>query len=231
MRPFKVEIYSDVVCPWCYVGKRNVEAALGYYKRAYPEERQPEVSWKPYLLHAFIPREGMDRKEYLKRRFPGDANSPAMFERVARAGRAVGLEYRFDLITRQPNSINAHRLIRFAADDQAVNDVVENLFETYFMQGKDISEPEILIDIAVKNGMDQERVRNYLLSEQDVEWVSSEDARAKKRLGITTVPFLVLNGRKGFSAMQSVDAIFRALEWARRDAARPSWLPAFFNRS
>lgn len=231
MRPFKVEIFSDVVCPWCYIGKRNVEAALGYYQRAYAEERQPEVFWKPYLLHSFIPREGMDRKEYLKRRFPGDANSPAMFERVSRTGRGVGLEYRFDLITRQPNSINAHRLIRFAGGDKSVDPIVEALFHAYFMQGQDISQLEVLTDIAAQNGLDHEQVGSYLASEQDVDWVTAEDARAKKRLGITTVPFLVLNGRKGFSAIQSVDAIFRALEWARRDAARPSWLPAFFNRS
>ena len=79
--------------------------------------------------------------------------------------------------------------------------------------------------------MNEDQVRPYLSSEQDVEWVTAEDARAKKRLGITTVPFMVLNGRKGFSAIQSVEATFRALEWARRDTARPSWLPSFFNRS
>lgn len=231
MRPFKVEIYSDVVCPWCYIGKRNVEAALRYYQRAYSEERQPEVFWKPYLLHASIPREGMDRREYLKRRFPGDANSPEMFDRVIRTGRGVGLEYRFDLITRQPNSINAHRLIRFAEYSKLGDPIVEALFDAYFVQGKDVSDPDALADIAAQNGMDREQVKNYFASEQDVEWVIAEDARAKKRLGITTVPFLVLNARKGFSAIQSVDAIFRALEWARRDAARPSWLPSFFNRS
>ena len=143
MRPFKVEIYSDMVCPWCYIGKRNVEAALKYYQRAYPEERQPEVFWMPYLLHASIPREGMDRKEYLKRRFPGDANSPEMFDRVIRAGKGVGLEYRFDLITRQPNSINAHRLIRFAGQHQAPDSVVEAIFNAYFLQGKDVSDIDV----------------------------------------------------------------------------------------
>src|SRR5690606_13388037 len=176
-------------------------------------------------------REGMDRKEYLKRRFPGDANSPEMFDRVIRAGKGVGLEYRFDLITRQPNSINAHRLIRFAGQHQAPDSVVEAIFNAYFLQGKDVSDIDVLTDIAKQNGMNEDQVRPYLSSEQDVEWVAAEDARAKKRLGITTVPFMVLNGRKGFSAIQSVEAIFQALEWARRDTARPSWLPSFFNRS
>lgn len=228
MRPFKVEIYSDVVCPWCYIGKRNIEAALSYYQRAYEDEIQPEAFWKPFQLHASIPKEGLDRKEYLKRRFPGNANSPEMFARVVTTGKSVGLDYRFDLITRQPNSVDAHRLIRFAESHKATEPVVEALFKAYFTQGQDVSRHEVLTDIAVQSGLNEEQVRRYLASEQDIEWVVAEDARAKKRLGITTVPFLVLNGRKGFSAIQSVDAIFRALQWARRDAARPSWWPSFF---
>ena len=227
MKPFKVEIYSDVVCPWCYIGKRNIEAALEYYRRAHADEIQPEVFWRPYLLHAAVPREGFDRKEYLKRRFPGNANSPAMFTSVSQAGRAAGIEYRFDLITRQPNTIDAHRLIHYVQHRQAVDTVVEDLFKAYFVQGEDSSRHEVLVDIAGRAGMDTAQVSSYLASEQDVEWVISEDSRAKKRLGITTVPFMVLNGRKGFSAIQSVDATFRALEWARRDKARPKWWPSF----
>jgi predicted DsbA family dithiol-disulfide isomerase len=227
MRPFKVEIYSDVVCPWCYIGKRNIEAALDYYRRAYAGEVQPEVFWRPYLLHASVPREGLDRKEFLKQRFPGNANSPAMFTSVGSAGLAVGIEYRFDLITRQSNTIDAHRLIRYVQSRQAVDSVIEDLFKAYFVQGEDISQHELLVDIAGRAGLNRAEVSSYLASEQDVEWVVSEDNRAKKRLGITTVPFMVLNGRKGFSAIQSVDATFRALEWARRDAARPSWWPSF----
>lgn len=228
MRPFKVEIYSDVVCPWCYIGKRNIEAALSYYQRAYEDEKQPKVFWKPFQLHSHIPKEGLDRKEYLKRRFPGNANSPAMFERVIATGKTVGLEYRFDLMTRQPNSLDAHRLIHFAEAHKTAESVVESLFKAFFVQGQDISRHEVLIDIAAQNGLNDEQVKHYLASAQDVEWVTREDIHAKKRLGITTVPFLVLNGRKGFTAIQSVDATFRALEWARRDAARPSWWPSFF---
>lgn len=230
MRPFKVEIYSDVVCPWCYIGKRNIEAALRYYQRAYSDERQPEVFWRPYLLHAALPMEGIDRKEYLKRRFPGNANSPEMFERVIRTGRGVGLEYRFDLIQRQPNSIDAHRLVRFAEGHAATEPVIEALFKAFFVQGLDVSKHDVLVRIGEQNGLSATQVATYLSSEQDTESIKSEDARAKKRLGITTVPFLVLNGRKGFSAIQSVEATFRALEWARRDTARPSWMPAFFTR-
>ena len=227
MRPFKIEIYADVVCPWCYIGKRKIESALDYYRRTYAEERQPDVFWQPYLLHASVPKEGFDRKEYLKRRFPGNANSPQMFASVTRAGREVGLEYQFDLITRQPNTIDAHRLIRYAGYHGDVGAVVESLFHAYFTLGQDVSSHDVLLGIAARAGLNTLEVGDYLASEQDVEWVKIEDNRAKKRLGVTTVPFIVLNGRKGFSAVQSVDAIFRALEWARRDAARPSWWPSF----
>lgn len=230
MRPFKVEIYADVVCPWCYIGTRNIKAALDYYRGAYADEIQPEVFWRPYFLHASVPKEGVDRKEYLKRRFPGNANSPAMFSSVSQAGKLVGIDYRFDLITRQPNTVDAHRLIHHVQRSQAVDAVVEDLFKAYFVEGEDISRHEVLLDIASRVKRDAAELSSYLASEQDEQWIVSEDNRAKKRLGITTVPFMVLNGRKGFSAIQSVDAIFRALEWARRDAARPSWLPSFLQR-
>lgn len=229
MKPFKVEIFVDVVCPWCYAGKRNIDSALDYYRRAYPDERHPEVVWMPFLLHASVPKEGFDRKEYLKRRFPGNANSPAMFVNVTQAGRAVGVEYRFDRIERQPSSVDAHRLIRHAQQHNVADPVIESLFKAFFVDGQDISRHEVLIDIATRAGLDTEAVAAYLASEVDVELIKTEDARAKGR-GVTTVPFMVLNGRKGFSAIQKVDAIVGALKWARRDFARPSWWPSFLAR-
>lgn len=226
MKLFKVEIFSDVVCPWCYVGKRHVESALDYYQRSYPDERQPEVVWMPYLLHASIPPGGLDRAEYLKRRFPGSANSSEMNDRVSKAGRMVGVEYHFDRIQVQPNSVDAHRLIRFAERQGLGATVVESLFKAFFVDGEDISRHDLLMSIAARAGMSEELVGAYLESEDDAEWVRMEDSKAKSR-GITTVPFLVLNGRKGVSAVQPADRLFEALKWARRDAARPRWLPSF----
>src|SRR5690606_9012329 len=92
MKQFSIEIYSDIVCPWCYVGKRYIDKALEHYRRLHAKERQPDVSWLPFQLHAALPREGVDRKEYLKRRYPGKANDPAMFADVERAGRQMGIE-------------------------------------------------------------------------------------------------------------------------------------------
>lgn len=227
MRSFKVEIYADMVCPWCYVGKRKIESALDYYRQTYIGEKQPEIQWKPFLLHAAIPDEGLDRKEYLKHRFPGNANSPEMFARVEKAGREVGLDYRFDLILRQSNTVDAHRLIRYAHGHGVVDPVVEGLFKAFFTHGEDVSSPDVLAGIAARAGLNASEVKNFLAGEEEVEWVKAEDARAKRRRGVTVAPFIVLNERKGFSAVQSVESIFRALEWARRDAARPKWWPSF----
>lgn len=225
-KSFKVEIYSDVVCPWCYVGKRYVESALDYYRLTFPNEVQPEVIWLPYQLHAKLPKEGVDRHEYLKRRYPGQANSLQMFAAVIKAGHKVGIEYHFDRIEVQPNTLDAHRLVRFAEARGRRGEVVEGLFRAYFVEGRNLSSADELILIAVENGLDREETAAYLASEVDAQWVRDVDARAKY-LGITTVPFMVLNGKKGFSANQPADKIFDALRWARKDAARPKWLPRF----
>lgn len=226
MKPFKVEIYSDVVCPWCYVGKRNIEAALEYYRNAYPDERQPEVSWMPYQLHASLPAEGVDRIEYMKRRFPGQARPEEAFASVMKAGVKLGLDYRFDRIRVQPNTVDAHRLTRLAERYGVEDFVVERLFEAFFRDGENVSDKAFLCRVAVEAGLEEDLARAYLESEQDADWVRKTDANAK-RLGITTVPFLVLNGRKGASAIQKPNDIFEILRWARRDAARPAWMPKF----
>lgn len=227
MRLFKVEIYSDVVCPWCYIGKRKIEAALRYYREAYPDERLPEIVWMPFLLNTAIPKEGLDRKKYMQSKFPekDDPNAPS--EDVLKAGRELGLEYRFDKIERQPYVIDAHRLIRYAEHHDADDPVVEALFQAYFIDGLDISRHDVLLDIAARAGLESGDVSAYLSGDKDEEWVKEEAARARS-LGISTVPFLVVNGRRGESAIQSVDALVKLLEWARKDAARPSWWPSIF---
>ena len=227
MRPFKIEIYSDVVCPWCYVGKRNIESALRYYRNAYPDERQPEVVWMPFLLNTAIPKEGLDRKKYMQSKFPEREDPTAPSADVIRAGRTVGIDYHFDRIDRQPYVIDAHRLIRFAEHHDAVEPVVEDLFQAYFVDGKDISRHDVLLDIATRAGMEPRVVADYLASEEDVEWVK-EEAKHARKLGIDTVPFIVLNERRGDSAIQPVAAIVDLLNWARRDAARPNWIPSIF---
>lgn len=227
MKQFSIEIYSDIVCPWCYVGKRYIDKALEHYRRLHAKERQPDVSWLPFQLHAALPREGVDRKEYLKRRYPGKANDPAMFADVERAGRQMGIEYRFDRIEVQPNTLDAHRMLRFAERAGLRETVAEPLYRAYFIEGRNLSSHDELIAIGGDCGLDAEALRAYLDSDVDVEWVQEVDTRAK-RLGISTVPFIVLNGRRGLSGNTPPARILEAFEWARRDYARPKWLPSFF---
>lgn len=226
-KSFKIEIYSDVVCPWCYVGKRYVNAALEYYRGTYPDEMQPEVHWLPYQLHAQLPVQGVDRHEYLKRRYPGQANSLEMFAAVIKAAYKVGIEFNFDHIQVQPNTVNAHRLIRHAAQRNAREEVVERLFRGYFVEGRNVSDLAVLADIAVESGLERGEVEAYLASDVDLEWVRQTDAQAK-RLGITTVPFIVLNGHKGVSGNMPADRIFETFRWARKDFSRPKWWPRLF---
>ena len=229
MKPFSVEIYSDIVCPWCYIGKRNIEAGLAYYRQTYPNERQPEVRWMPFQLQAALPPEGVDRVEYMKRRFPGQARPEEAFASVIRAGAKLDLEYRFDRIKVQPNTINAHRLTRYAARHGLEDQMMERLFEAFFRNGENVADKAVLCDIGVELGLERDALTAYMESDLDADWVREADARAK-RIGVTTVPFLVLNDRKGASAIQKPDDILSVLRWARRDAARPTWLPKLFGR-
>ena len=206
MRPFKIEIYSDVVCPWCFIGKRRIEAAMRYYREAHPDERQPEIIWMPFLLNTAIPKEGLDRKKYMQSRFPETEDPLAPPAEVVKAGKAVGIEYHFERIERQPYVIDAHRLIRYAEHRDAMDAVVEALFQAYFVEGKDISRHELLIDIATQAGMNADEVAAYLATEEDAEWVQAQAKRARDR-GIDTVPFLVLNERRGDSAIQPGEAL------------------------
>jgi predicted DsbA family dithiol-disulfide isomerase len=227
MKPFTVDIYSDVVCPWCYVGKRYIDKAFEYYASAYEGERQPEVRWLPFMLNASLPREGVDREAYLKHKYPGRANDPTLFADSIKAASRQGIEARFDLIQVQPNTLDAHRLMRFAEQRGLRAAVAEPLYRAYFVEGRNLSSLDVLAEIGIAAGLDAEELRAYLASDVDVDWVKAEDQEAK-RLGITTVPFLVLNGEKGFSGNQAPDKILEALKWARRDAVRPKWLPSFF---
>lgn len=227
MRPFKIEIYSDVVCPWCFIGKRRIEAAMRYYREAYPDERQPEIVWMPFLLNTSIPKEGLDRRKYMQSKFPEKEDPMAPPPDVIKAGQAVGLEYHFERIERQPYVIDAHRLIRLSEHHNAMDAVVEALFQAYFVEGKDVSRHDVLLDIATRAGMERDMVAAYLATEEDADWVRERAQWARDR-GIDTVPFLVLNGRRGDSAIQPVDALLDLLNWARRDAARPAWMPSIF---
>ena len=204
-----IEIYSDVVCPWCYVGKRRLERALetaGYTQRT-------DIAWRPYQLNPTMPKEGMDRRVYLDAKFGGTEARRAIEDRVAKAGEADGIEFAFDRIARTPNTFDAHRLIWFAEQQGCQDEVAEALFNSYFTKGCEIGGLNSLAEIASDCGLNREEVEQFLASDRAVQEVRAEE-EAGYRLGIRGVPYFVLNGSISISGAQSPDIFVSALQQA-----------------
>lgn len=205
----QIEIYSDVVCPWCFVGKRRLERALetaGYASRA-------RVSWRPFELNPTMPKSGMDRRVYLEAKFGGAEARRAMEERVAKAGEADGLVFAFDRIERTPNTFDAHRLIWFAGQQGCQDEVAEALFHSYFTNGREIGSLNSLAEIASDCGLSREEVERFLASDRAVQEVQTEEAIGH-RLGIRGVPHFILNGSTSISGAQPPDIFVSAFQQA-----------------
>jgi predicted DsbA family dithiol-disulfide isomerase len=205
----QIEIYSDVVCPWCFIGKRRLEQALetaGYAQEAH-------IAWRPFQLNPTMPKEGMDRRVYLDAKFGGADARRAIEERVAKAGEADGIEFAFDRIARTPNTFDAHRLIWFAEQQGCQDQVVEALFHSYFTKGREIGNLDSLAEIASDCGLNREEVERFLASDRAVQEVRAEEATGH-RLGIRGVPYFVLNGKISISGAQPPDIFVSALRQA-----------------
>jgi predicted DsbA family dithiol-disulfide isomerase len=205
MAPLTIDIVSDVVCPWCYLGKRRLEAAL---KNIGAEDAV--VRWRPFQLDETIPDEGMDRQTYMRRKFGDVGRLASVHERLASFGAEVGAAYDFEAIQRAPNTLKAHRLIRWAGEAGRQDEVVELLFRAYFEQGKDIGDAAVLAEIAAAAGLDGEEARRRLESGEDVEAAQSE-IEAWKRAGVTGVPFFIFDGKLAVSGAQTVDVLTSAI--------------------
>ncbi len=202
-----IEVYSDVVCPWCYVGKRRLEQALESVGR------QPSalVFWRPFQLNPTMPKAGMDRRVYLEAKFGGPGEMQAIHDRIAGAGVSAGIEFAFDRIARTPNTFDAHRLIWFAQQQGRQDSVVEELFHGYFTEGLNIGEAEVLVSLAGRAGLDGAAVGRFLQSDDGIEAVRQEEARGRQ-LGIRGVPHFVLNGKTAVSGAQTVETFVSAIE-------------------
>lgn len=183
----KLDIISDPICPWCYIGKTHLETAM---------QRQGHnpftVSWRPFQLNPDMPPEGMDRKEYLERKF-GPENAAKFYKRIEETAREAGLEVRFDLIRRTPNTFDAHRLIRWSASTGHQSALVQDLMVRYFERGEDISDRDLLLDAAEAIGMQREIVADLYARDADRELVETEE-KAAREIGVQGVPtFIVAN--------------------------------------
>jgi len=208
--PLQIDVVSDVVCPWCFIGKRRLEQAL---------ELRPdipvEINWRPYFLNDWVPREGISRDEYLTKKFGSPERYKQIAGRVAQAAKAEGLDYQVDKIARQPNTLDCHRLILWARNTGAAAKMKQRLMELYFTEGADLTDREVLVQAAADCGMDADLTRDLLASDRDVDRVTQEAEQAK-RAGIDGVPCFILGGVLAVSGAQEpatlADAMARAVE-------------------
>ncbi|ULA69081.1 MAG: Disulfide bond formation protein DsbA [Nitrospira sp.] len=206
-----IEVYSDVVCPWCYVGKRRLEQALESTGR----QESALVFWRPFQLNPTMPKEGMDRREYLEAKFGGPGEMQAIQNRISEAGASAGIEFAFERIARTPNTFDAHRLIWFAQQQGRQDAAVEELFHGYFTEGLTIGEAGVLVSLAGRAGLDVAAVGRFLASHDGIEAVRQEEARGRQ-LGIRGVPYFVFNGKTALSGAQPVETFLSAIEQTTR---------------
>jgi predicted DsbA family dithiol-disulfide isomerase len=204
--PLTIDVISDVVCPWCFIGKRRLENAL-----ALKPEIPVEVRYHPYFLNPWVPREGMSRQDYLTTKFGSPERYQGIASRVAEAAASEGLTYAVDKMTRQPNTLDCHRLILWAQSSGKAPQMKQWLMELYFTEGADLSDREVLVHAAADVGLDADKIREMLDSDADVERVESA-ANAAKDAGIDGVPTFILGGVAAVSGAQSPEALANAIE-------------------
>lgn len=201
-----IDVVSDAICPWCYIGKRRLERAL----RQANLPGEIRIGWRPFQLNPEMPPEGIDRKEYLRAKF-GDPNKS--YAQVAAAGKEEGIDFAFDKIQRTPNTILAHRLIRFSARENHQDALVEALFQAYFLQGKDIGDAGVLAAVAATVGMDLAKTASFLASTEDEDTIRQEDAFARQ-IGIQGVPCFIIDRQYAVSGAQPPEAFLEVFDLA-----------------
>jgi len=217
--PITIDVVSDVVCPWCFIGKRRLEKAI-----ASRPDLDVQVRFHPYFLNDWVPREGISRDEYLTTKFGSPERYKGIAGRVVQAASGEGLAYNPDKISRQPNTLDCHRLILWARNTGNAAKMKQRLMELYFTEGADLTDREVLVKAAADCGLDPNLTRELLASDRDVDRVS-EEAEQAKRAGIDGVPCFIFGGVLAVSGAQDpaslADAMARAADEVekRRSAA------------
>src|SRR5215469_8808646 len=206
-----VDMVSDVVCPWCYIGKRRLEEAIALVPKV-----NVNISFRPYFLNPWIPREGIDRATYLETKFGSVERYGAIAERVVQAASMEGLVYAPDAISRQPNTLDCHRLILWSRSATDPGAMKQRLMDLYFAEGGDLTDSKVLIQAAIDVGMDGDLVRRLLASDADVDRIEGE-ANSAKEAGIDGVPCFIFGGSVIVTGAQSPEYLASAIE---RTAAR-----------
>jgi predicted DsbA family dithiol-disulfide isomerase len=206
--PLTIDVVSDVVCPWCYVGKRRLEAAL-----AARNDIVPEIRWRPFFLDPTVPRAGKPRIDYITGKFGGADKITPAHQRLTGLGKDAGIEFHFEAIDIQPNTLDAHRLIGWASAEGKADALVENLFSGFFVNGVNLADRASLAEAAARAGMDAKRVSADLASDKDEELVAKQ-AQAASASGIGGVPFFVFGGKVAVAGAQEAEVLSSAIDQA-----------------
>jgi predicted DsbA family dithiol-disulfide isomerase len=202
-----VDVISDVICPWCYIGKRRLEKAVAAFGGPV------KLRWLPFQLNPAMPREGVSRREYRTRKFGSWERSQELDARVVAVGQSEGIHFAFDRIERTPNTLDGHRLI-WLAESQGVQDaVVEALFRAYFTEGRDISNRQALLDVAAEAGLDRHQAEALLESDEGINAIKQAKEQAR-RFRVEGVPFFIVNGTLTLSGAHQPDAFLAAFSQA-----------------
>jgi len=209
--PVQIDIVSDVVCPWCFIGKRHLEQALAMYRQRHPEASAPEVRWHPFQLNPQLPAAGIPRAQYTAAKFGGPERAKEIYDRVAAAGARAGIAFAFDRIEMQPNTIDAHRLMHRAGEVGIQDAMAESLFSGYFLEGRNFTDRTSLAELAQRAGMSAEDAKRYLDSDEDRALIAQQDEHAR-RIGVEGVPFFIFNQRLAVSGAQPAEILADVME-------------------
>ena len=205
LEPLKIDIVSDVMCPWCFIGKRRLEKAL-----ADLSDVPVKVEWHPFQLDPTLPAEGKDRQAYLADKFGDPARIAEIYDRIREVGATEAIPFAFEKITKSPNTLDSHRLIRWAGIEGVQDDVVERLFELYFLEGADLNDRNVLAGAAQEAGMDGEMVARLLATDADLAETEADVVHAQA-IGVTGVPCFILDGKYAVSGAQPADVLEGAI--------------------
>ncbi|MFI4967761.1 MAG: DsbA family oxidoreductase [Gammaproteobacteria bacterium] len=209
----RIDVFSDVVCPWCFVGKRRLEQALAAAKIT-----DAEVHWHAFQLNPDLPPQGVDRRQYLESKF-GPGSMERIHARLDEAGKSAGIEFQFDKIERSPNTLDAHRLLWLAGTQGHQGALKEALLRAYFLEGQDVGDRAVLAGIAAQAGIEAD-IPAWLASDAGIREVRADLAQAA-RLQISGVPFFIFDGRLALAGAQPPEVFQQALDEARKPAAPP----------
>ncbi|MBY6115713.1 DsbA family oxidoreductase [Mameliella alba] len=208
----QLDIFSDPICPWCYIGKAYLDRAL----EANPDHPF-QIRWLPFMLNPDMPAAGMDRREYLETKFGGKDGAVRAYLPVEEHAQKAGLSMNLDKITKTPNTIDAHRLIHWAGIEGRQTPIVSSLFRAYFIEGRDIGDAEVLADVADGCGLDASLVLRLLASQEDRREIVERDAAARG-MGVNSVPTFIVAGKHAVPGAQPPELWSRVIEELRTGA-------------